>query len=187
MTYGYDPGSLGWLWMVGALGLIGLVAGLILLAAGRTTTDESGRILARRLARGQISPDEYSQMRTTLGPASRRQGMRGLGTALAVTSLAGILVLLGLMLAGALPRPGPSSAEPGSASFVAGTVAAPRVVRIVAGPDLRFYPEVVAVVAGETITFRVTTMGLTTHEFMADRPPRSPPTKRARPRWRTSG
>lgn len=44
--------------------------------------------------------------------------------------------------------------------------AAPRVVRIFAGPDFRFYPDVVPVVAGETITFEVTTMGFTAHEFM---------------------
>jgi uncharacterized cupredoxin-like copper-binding protein len=61
---------------------------------------------------------------------------------------------------------GPASVQPGSSGFVAGTVAAPRVVRVIAGPNLRFYPDVVRIVAGETITFEVTTMGLTTHEFM---------------------
>ena len=61
---------------------------------------------------------------------------------------------------------GPSSPGPGSAGFVAGTVAAPRVVRIFAGPNLRFYPDVVTIAAGETITFHVTAMGPVTHEFM---------------------
>ncbi len=70
------------------------------------------------------------------------------------------------MMTGMLPRPGPASAGPGSAGFVAGTAAAPRIVRIAAGPDLRFYPDVVSVAMGETITFEVTTMGLTAHEFM---------------------
>ena len=49
---------------------------------------------------------------------------------------------------------------------MAGTVAAPRVVRIVAGPGTHFYPDVVPITAGESITFEVTTMGLTVHEFM---------------------
>jgi plastocyanin len=49
---------------------------------------------------------------------------------------------------------------------VAGTQAAPRVVRIVATPQLRFLPDVVTILAGETITFEVTTMGPTVHEFM---------------------
>ncbi len=39
-------------------------------------------------------------------------------------------------------------------------------VRIVASGQLRFVPDVVAVQAGETITFEVTSMGMTVHEFM---------------------
>ena len=62
---------------------------------------------------------------------------------------------------------GPSSAPgPGESGFVAGTLGAPRVVRIVATPQLRFLPNVVRIQAGETITFEVTTMGPTVHEFM---------------------
>jgi uncharacterized cupredoxin-like copper-binding protein len=59
-----------------------------------------------------------------------------------------------------------SGPGPGSPGFVAGTVSAPRVVRIVASGQLRFYPDVVAVKAGETITFEVTSMGMAVHEFM---------------------
>ncbi len=62
---------------------------------------------------------------------------------------------------------GPASAPgPGQAGFVAGTQANPRVVRIVATPQLRFVPDVVTVQAGETITFEVTTMGPVGHEIM---------------------
>lgn len=56
--------------------------------------------------------------------------------------------------------------QPGSAGFVAGTVSSPRVVRISATPQLRFVPDVVTVKQGETVTFEVTTMGPTVHEFM---------------------
>ncbi len=56
--------------------------------------------------------------------------------------------------------------DPGSPGFVPGTTSAPRVVHIVASPDLRFYPDVVTVEQGETITFEVTTMGPISHEFM---------------------
>jgi len=55
---------------------------------------------------------------------------------------------------------------PGESGFVAGTPEAPRVVRIVATPQLRFLPDAVTIQAGETITFEVTTMGPTVHEFM---------------------
>jgi uncharacterized cupredoxin-like copper-binding protein len=59
-----------------------------------------------------------------------------------------------------------SAPDPGSPGFVAGTTTAPRVVRIVASGTLRFYPDVVSVKQGETITFEVTSMGMTSHEFM---------------------
>ena len=61
-------------------------------------------------------------------------------------------------------QPGPVS--PGS---VVGTVAAPRVVAIVATAQLRFVPDTVPVRHGETITFEVTTMGPLVHEFMVGR------------------
>jgi uncharacterized cupredoxin-like copper-binding protein len=163
--YGSNP-SFAWLWLVGGAALIGLISGLVWLARGGSATDEAGAILAGRLARGEIGPDEYTRLRDALGPPSRGRGTARRGGVLAVVALGLLLVLGGLTLAGALPRPGPASIAPGSSGFVAGTVAAPRVVRIVAGPDLRFYPDVVSIVAGETITFEVTTMGMAAHEFM---------------------
>lgn len=59
-----------------------------------------------------------------------------------------------------------SGLQPGSAGFVAGTAAAPRVVQIVATARLRFVPDTVTVKQGETVTFEVTSMGPLTHEFM---------------------
>ena len=59
-----------------------------------------------------------------------------------------------------------SASDPGSPGFVAGTTAAPRVVRIVASDALRFFPDAVTVRQGETITFVVTTIGMSVHEFM---------------------
>jgi len=58
------------------------------------------------------------------------------------------------------------TAGPGDAGFVAGTVAAPRVVRVIAGPGYTFSPNVIAVARGETVTFEVTSMGGLVHEFM---------------------
>ncbi len=55
---------------------------------------------------------------------------------------------------------------PGEAGFVAGTVAAPRVVRVVAGPGYTFSPSSITVAKGETVTFEVTSMGGLVHEFM---------------------
>jgi len=64
-------------------------------------------------------------------------------------------------------RPG-SAAQPGPGSpgFVPGTAASPRVIQILATAQLRFVPDAVPVKQGETVTFEVTTMGPTVHEFM---------------------
>ena len=75
----------------------------------------------------------------------------------------------GMMGGGAAMMGGSQDAtepRPGAASFVAGTTAAPRIVRVIAGPGLVFHPATVSVVSGETVTFLVTTMGPTAHEFM---------------------
>ncbi len=62
-------------------------------------------------------------------------------------------------------NPSPES-QPGGASFTPGTAAAPRTIRINAGPGDAFYPSSITVQRGETITFLVTTMGPAEHEFM---------------------
>ena len=125
-----------WLWILGAIALIVLVIGLAMLVLARPTTNTG------------------------------RNGMLRLGGPLALLGLVAILALGGMTIGGWLPHAGQVSAGPGSAGFVAGTEAAPRVVRITAGPGFRFYPDVVPIATGETITFEVTTMGLTAHEFM---------------------
>jgi plastocyanin len=55
---------------------------------------------------------------------------------------------------------------PGEGGFVAGTVPAPRVVRVLAGPGTAFSPSTITVARGETVTFEVTSMGGLVHEFM---------------------
>jgi plastocyanin len=74
------------------------------------------------------------------GAAGSSEMMRGLGT-------------------GSAPRPGVSG-------FVAGSVASPRVIRVYAGPGYVFSPSSISVARGETVTFVVTRMGPTVHEFM---------------------
>lgn len=59
-----------------------------------------------------------------------------------------------------------SAAQSGVSGFVAGTVASPRVIRVYAGPGYAFSPSSISVARGETVTFVVTTMGPTAHEFM---------------------
>ena len=61
---------------------------------------------------------------------------------------------------------GTNGVQPGEAGFVAGTIAAPRVVRLAAGPGYTFTPSSVKVARGETVTFVVTAMGPAVHEFM---------------------
>jgi plastocyanin len=71
----------------------------------------------------------------------------------------------GGMMSGGGPGVG-NGPEPGTSGFVSGTVASPRVIRVVAGPDYAFSPSTITVARGETVTFLVTTMGPTVHEFM---------------------
>ncbi len=59
-----------------------------------------------------------------------------------------------------------SAPDPVSPGFTAGTASAPRIIHVIASEALRFYPDVVTVKAGETITFEVTAMGMAIHEFM---------------------
>lgn len=61
---------------------------------------------------------------------------------------------------------GSTSPGPGEAGFVAGTIDAPRVVRVLGGPGYTFSPAAIAVAKGETVTFEVTSMGGLVHEFM---------------------
>jgi uncharacterized cupredoxin-like copper-binding protein len=61
---------------------------------------------------------------------------------------------------------GATSSQPGAPGFVAGTAAAPRAIRVVAGPGDAFSPSSISVARGETVTFVVTTAGPIVHEFM---------------------
>ena len=77
--------------------------------------------------------------------------------------VAGTRLGLGPMMGGGPAVPPP---DPGSPGFVPGTAASPRVISIVATPQLRFVPAAITVKQGETVTFVVTTMGPIVHEFM---------------------
>jgi len=70
------------------------------------------------------------------------------------------------MMGGATGDVSDTGPQPGEAGFVAGTVDAPRVIQVLAGPGYTFTPSAITVQRGETITFEVTTMGPMTHEFM---------------------
>ncbi len=59
-----------------------------------------------------------------------------------------------------------STLQPGQAGFLAGTTAQPRVIHLWAGPGYAFSPSTITVARGETVTFEVTVMGPTSHEFM---------------------
>jgi len=76
----------------------------------------------------------------------------------------------GMMGGGYGPGSGPvtvdNGAQPGESGFVAGTETSPRIIRVIAGPGLEFSPATIAVALGETVTFEVTTMGSSVHEFM---------------------
>ncbi len=101
------------------------------------------------------------------GTSARAVAMLALAISLAACSTAGQPAgPMGPGIPGMMGGALGDQAGPGSPGFVAGTTSAPRIVRIVAGPGYVFSPSEVPIVAGETITFEVTTMGLTVHEFM---------------------
>ena len=109
-------------------------------------------------------------MRVTLGFRTWGAGV-ALATLLAACSVSGgapasgsapWAVGPGMMRGGAS---GPSQPGPGSGGFVAGTKSAPRVVQILAGPQLRFTPADVRIAEDETIRFEVASMGMVAHEF----------------------
>ena len=89
-------------------------------------------------------------------------GMMGTGA----LSFAGMMGGGGAGMMGGGGIAGPNAPGPGEAGFVRGTEAAPRVIRVVAGPGYSFRPATITVAQGETVTFEVTSMGGLVHEFM---------------------
>lgn len=71
---------------------------------------------------------------------------------------------------GAAPSPeaslDPSPAPSAALGFVPGTKDSPRVIKIVVDDALVFFPNVITVAEGETVTFAVTNTGKAAHEFM---------------------
>jgi uncharacterized cupredoxin-like copper-binding protein len=66
----------------------------------------------------------------------------------------------------ATPTEVPVTPAPSELGFTPGTKAAPRIVEITADDTLTFFPNVVVVAEGETVTFKVTNTGAAIHEFM---------------------
>jgi len=72
MMWGYDV--VGWFWMLpvmllfwGAV-IVGIVLLIRALGAPRTGGDEALQTLRKRLAAGEISPDDYEKMKKLLQP-----------------------------------------------------------------------------------------------------------------------
>ena len=129
---------------LGLLGTALTVAGIALLGIGSVIPAGPG-VSSESVA---IGPGMMGALGNTTGMMGGAGMMGGSG-------------IMGGSWSGAASAPGP-----GEAGFVAGTQANPRIVQIVATPQLRFLPAVVTIQAGETITFEVTTMGPVVHEFM---------------------
>jgi Uncharacterized copper-binding protein len=63
------------------------------------------------------------------------------------------------------PTPGPTITYP-TIDFTPGTVAVPREIDVTADDDLNFSPNVIVVAEGETVSFKITSVGKAVHEFM---------------------
>ena len=185
MSWWSGPGGgAGWPWPVVTLLFI---AGAVLIVAwavggfGSGADDEPARSLRASFARGEIDAAEFDAQRQLLGSGQPRAARDRLG-------LIGLLLLVAALIAwiaGGIAAPGGRAdwswgpigpgmmggvltgdePGPGAPGFVAGTPGAPRVVHVFAGPGYSFSPSDVRIVAGETITFEVTTMGPSVHEF----------------------
>jgi uncharacterized cupredoxin-like copper-binding protein len=129
---------------LGLLGTALAVAGIALIGIGSVVTAGTG-----------VSSQPAGFGTAMMGAFGNASGMMGR------SGMLGALGMMGGAWNGTASAPGP-----GDAGFVAGSPASPRVVQVVATPQLRFLPAVVTVQAGETITFEVTTMGPVVHEFM---------------------
>lgn len=62
--------------------------------------------------------------------------------------------------------PATPSPTPTELGFTPGTKAAPRIVAITSDDTLTFFPNVITVAEGETVTFKVSNTGKAAHEFM---------------------
>ena len=58
------------------------------------------------------------------------------------------------------------SPAPSELGFTPGTKAAPRIVEITSDDTLTFFPNVIVIAEGETVTFKVSNTGKAAHEFM---------------------
>lgn len=76
MGYGFDGGTLGWIWMLGGLllmvGFVVLIVWAVAAVSRGGATREPGRptaldILRERYARGEITQQEFEQAKKTLG------------------------------------------------------------------------------------------------------------------------
>ena len=135
--------------MNGRLGLLGaglVLGGMLLIGAGS-------------LLGGATGP---TNMMDKIASAGGFSGMMGAG---ATGGMMGGGMMGGGMMGGSRTV-APAAPGPGDAGFVAGTVATPRIIRVLAGPGYTFSPSTISVARGETVTFEVTSMGGLVHEFM---------------------
>lgn len=100
---------------------------------------------------------------TLVGPSWGPVGMMG---NIAVGGTGGMMGGARGGMMGGYGTTGTAGPGPGETGFVAGTVAAPRIIRVIAGPGYTFSPSTISVARGETVTFAVTSMGGLVHEFM---------------------
>lgn len=66
----------------------------------------------------------------------------------------------------AAPTAAPTVKPSAALGFVPGTTASPRAIKIAVDDELTFFPNVITVAEGETVTFAVNNTGKATHEFM---------------------
>jgi uncharacterized cupredoxin-like copper-binding protein len=140
-----------------ALLVIGIVLGVTALVRGLTRRADAHGLLDERLARGEISPEEYRERSSMLGPPTRRRNLWPAAVALVAVGLVGSAVVaatgpmsgggfmhhmmggMGSMMGGG--QPGRTAPEPSEGAREIG----------VTGTEFSFRPTQMRLAAGETV------------------------------------
>lgn len=161
-----------WLWIL-VVGVVVLVV-VVALPRGGDGRDSARDVLDRRLAEGDLTPEEHAERRRALrerGAASSSRRWRGIGPVVVVVVVALLALLVWLVggggwgMSGARMGGGHMGGVAGGASGSStDVVEGAREIRIEAG-ELYFDPDRVAIEAGETVNLRLVNTGQVFHDL----------------------
>lgn len=160
----------GLVWVFLALFVAGLILSAWALSQPARGSSSAHDILAGRLARGEITPEEYAERRQVLGEGrtDRSSSLRPVGVMLVAVGLVGALVVLALDWGGGDGWWGHMRGPMMGGSRTSGSAPAPvreaPEVRVL-GTEFAFSPDEIQVEAGETVNLVFDNRGAVYHTF----------------------